>query len=294
MGRAVCQNGRMSFDKKNSSAWLAAIGALFIAVPACLGAAQQTATPDSNVPALAPMKANADPAFEVATIKPSDTSAPHGTFLKTDGRHLIAYNFPVAWLISYAYGVHKSQIAGGPKSVLDAHFDIDGVPDIEGHPNMNQTKIMLRKLLQSRFKLEFHRDQREMSAYAIVVAKSGPELRTTTRKPGDSTVFSISPHVALKVRNASMADFAHGMQEAFLDKPVVDQTGLKGRYDFDLKWTPDEPGAGGGGPPQSPADPNPPPGLYTAIQEQIGLKIESTKAPVEVLVIDHLEMPTAN
>jgi uncharacterized protein (TIGR03435 family) len=243
---------------------------------------------------MAPMSPNADPAFEVATIKPSDTSAPHGTFLKTDGRHSIAYNFAVRDLISFVYGVHTSQIVGGAKSVLETHFDIDGLPDIDGHPNISQSKIMYRKMLESRFQLAFHREKRELPAYAIVVAKGGPKVTKTDRKPGDSTVFSLDRQIALKVRNASISDFAHGMQEAILDKPVVDETGLSGRYDFDLKWTPDEgqlsnvPGV------ESRRDPNGPPGLYTAIQEQLGLKIESTKALVDVLVIDHLEMPSEN
>ncbi|HXS78165.1 MAG TPA: TIGR03435 family protein [Terracidiphilus sp.] len=252
--------------------------------------AQEAAKPA----ALPPMPANADPAFEVATIKPSDTSAPHGTFLRTEGRHSIAYNFAVRDLICFVYGVHKSQIVDGPKSLLETRFDIDGVPDIDGRPNIEQRKIMYRKLLASRFKLAFHREKRELPAYVIEVAKGGPRLTKTDRKPGEGTVFSMDPQIILKVRNASISDFAHGMQEAILDKPVVDQTGLRDRYDFDLKWTPDEgqltpvPGA------EIHQDSNAPPGLYTAIQEQLGLRIESKKAAVDVLVIDHLEDPSPN
>jgi uncharacterized protein (TIGR03435 family) len=269
--------------------------ALSIGVNVSRVCAQAAATAEGSVPAeLAPMPATADPAFEVATIKPSDTSAPHGTFLKTEGRHSIAYNFAVRDLICFVYGVHKSQIVGGSKELLETHFDIDGVPDIEGHPNINQWKIMYRKLLESRFKLAFHREKQELPAYVIVTAKNGPKLKKTDRKPGDSTVFSLDRQIVLKVRNASMSDFAHGMQETILDKPVVDETGLPDRYDFDLKWTPDEsqlssvPGV------EDRQDANGPPGLYTAIQEQVGLKIESKKAPVDVLVIDHLEGPSAN
>ena len=96
--------------------------------------------------------------------------------------------------------------------------------------------------------------------------------------------------------NATMGDFAGVLQAAVLDRPVVDQTGLQGRFDFPLKWTPDESQFGGMGmkipPPSENADA--PPGLFTAIQEQIGLKLESTKAPVEVLVIDHIEKPSEN
>ena len=268
---------------------------LLVAFCVCLVRAQEQDKTAQGAPVvLGPMPANADPAFEVATIKPSDTSAPHGTFLKTDGRHSIAYNFAVRDLICFVYGVHKSQIVGGSKALLETHFDIDGVPDIDGHPNIKQWKVMYGKLLESRFKLAFHREKRELPAYAIVVAKGGPKVRKTDRKPGDSTVFSLDRQIALKVRNATIGDFAHGMQEAILDKPVVDETGLPDRYDFDLKWTPDEgqlssvPGA------ESHRDPNGPPGLYTAIQEQLGLKIESKKALVDVLVIDRLDEPSAN
>jgi uncharacterized protein (TIGR03435 family) len=276
--------------------WLAAFAAVAVLLvvqrvsAALTPIISQAATPTS----LPPMPSNADPIFEVATIKPSDTSSPHGTFLTSRGRHSIAYNFSVSALISFAYGVHVRQIVGGPASLLQTHFDIDGVPDIEGQPNLDQSKLMYRKLLASRFKLAFHRESRELSAYAIVLAKGGPKLAKTERKPGDRTNFSYTSQIVLTVRNASMRDFAHGMQETFLDKPVVDQTGLKDRFDFELKWTPDEAQSSGQPSVFSSDHSDAPPGLYTAIQEQLGLKIVPTKAPVEVLAIDHLEPPSAN
>ena len=160
--------------------------------------------------------------------------------------------------------------------------------------NRTSPKLMYRKLLASRFKLAFHRESRGLPAYAIVLAKGGPKLAKTERKPGDSTNFSYTNQIALTVRNASMRDFAHGMQETFMDKPVVDQTGLKDRFDFELKWTPDEAQSSGQPPVFSGDNSDAQPGLYTAIQEQLGLKIVPTKTPVEVLVIDHLEPPSAN
>jgi uncharacterized protein (TIGR03435 family) len=256
---------------------------------AALPAAQAPAQAD--VPA---MPANADPAFEVATIKPTDTSAPHGMFFTTRGRYVIAYNIPVRTLIEYAYGVHARQIVGGPAALLDVHYDVEGVPNVAGRPNHDQSRALFRKLLESRFKLTFDRETREMPAFAIELAKGGPKLTPTTRKPGDRLMFSYTNAVVLTVRNASMADFAHGMQEAFLDKPVIDRTGLKDRYDFELKWTPDESQNNVQLPAQQRDDPNAPPGLYTAIQEQLGLKIDSTKAPVEVLAIKHIETPSEN
>lgn len=268
-----------------------ALGGLWVITFAVPGrAVAQTGAP-ADVPA---MPANADPAFDVATVKPSDTSAPHGMFITTRGRYVIAYNLSVRGLMEYAYGVHAKQIVGGPASLLDTHYDIEGVPNVEGRPNHDQSRLLFRKLLEARFKLSYHSETRQMPAYAIKVAKGGPKLVRTTRRPGDRLMFSYTNAVVLTVRNASMSDFAHGMQEVFFDKPVVDRTGLKDRYDFDLKWTPDESQKNVQLPAQAREDANAPPGLYTAIQEQLGLKIESTKAPVEVLVIDHIEGPTEN
>ena len=231
------------------------------------------------------MPTNADPAFEVVTIKPSDTQSSHGTFFTTRGRHSIASNVTVIDLISYAYELHTRQIVDGPAWLAATRFEIDGVPDRDGHPNRNQSRIMFQKLLATRFKLAFHHASRELPVYAVVLAKDGPRLTRTDRKPSDNTGFSYSSQIVLTVRNSSIADFADGMQDVFMDKPVVDRTGLNDRYDFVLKWTPDEAPA---------ADPNAPPDLFTAIQEQLGLKLVSTKAPVKVFVIDHIQKPSGN
>ncbi|MEZ2346327.1 TIGR03435 family protein [Terriglobus sp. RCC_193] len=244
---------------------------------------------------LPPMPSNAVPSFDVAVIKPSDTSAPHGTGIRNNGRHIVAFNFPIGELIAFSYGLHQKQIVSGTSSILDMPFDLDGVPDIIGRPNLAQSRLMFQKLLVSRFKFAFHYESRELSAYAIQIAKGGPKLTRSTRKAGDSTGFSYNCQIVLTVRNASLADVAKGMQEAFLDKPVVDQTGLQDRYDFDLKWLPDESQS------YCPVDvthshseSDSPPGLYTAMQEQIGLKLVPTKTSVQVMVIDHIETPSEN
>jgi uncharacterized protein (TIGR03435 family) len=241
------------------------------------------------------MPSDANPTFEVATIKPSDTSASHGRFFRLSGRHVIAYNMSVEDLITYAFSLHARQIVDSNPSPLAKHFDIDGLPDVVGQPNRAQSRSMFQKLLASRFKLAFHYDSLELPAYAIQIAKGGPKLTSTSRKPDEGTEFTYSCEAVLTVRNYSMADIAKSMQEAFLDRPVVDQTELKGRYDFDLKWTPDDlQSYCAPSPSRSHDDPNASPDLYTAIQEQLGLKIVATKAPVSVMVIDHIETPSEN
>lgn len=271
---------------------------LVIAALASAASKQSTSSPSalSGGPTPLPLTpAKTDPAFDVATIKLSDPSARHGTGIRSNGHHVAAYNFSVGELICYSYGLHAKQIVAGESSSLGRHFDIDGVPDFIGHPDRTQSRLMFQKLLVTRFKLAFHYESRELPAYAIQIAKGGPKLALTTGKPSDSTGFSYNCQVILTVRNASVADIAAGMQEAFMDKPVVDQTGLHDRYDFDLRWTPDETqNYCPVDPANSRDDPNAPPGLYTAIQEQIGLKLVIRKAPIQVMVIDHVETPSEN
>ncbi|SDF11169.1 TIGR03435 family protein [Terriglobus roseus] len=242
-----------------------------------------------------PMPSDADPSFDVAVIKPSDTSVPRGMGIRNNGRHIAAFNFPLGELIAFSYGLHQKQIINGASPIFETHFDIDGVPDIAGHPNLAQSRLMFQKLLISRFKLAFHYESRVLPAYAIQLANNGPKLIRTTRKPGDSTGFSYNCQIVLTVRNASLTDVAKGMQEAFLDKPVVDQTGLQDRYDFELKWLPDESQS------YCPVDathahsnPDTPTSIYTAMQEQLGLKLVPTKTSIQVMVIDHIETPSEN
>jgi uncharacterized protein (TIGR03435 family) len=203
----------------------------------------------------------------------------------------------VSSLITFAYSIQTKQLVNAP-AWLDEKYDIDGVPDVEGQPNIKQMKLLVRDALVQRFGLKFHNEQREQSVYALTVAKGGPKAMTVTaNKPSDPGNFIFRDLGKLMVTNSTMKDFCDGMQEAVMDKPVVDQTGLTGRYDFNLNWTADQSQFAAMGakiPPPNIDDPNAPPSLYTALQEQLGLKLESTKANADVMVIDHFDKPSAN
>lgn len=242
-----------------------------------------------------PMAANADPKFDVVTIKPSDPNRP-GKLFTIRGRHVMTINTTVNDLITFGYSIQTNQMVNAP-AWFDEKYDIDGVPDVEGQPNIRQMRILIRDALVERFGLKFHNEQRELSAYALTVAKGGPKLTITADQPSTPGNFIFRGLGRLMVTNSTMTDFCHGMQEAVMDKPVVDQTGLTDRYDFNLNWTPDQSqfaAMGANVPPPNTDDPNAPPSLYIALQEQLGLKLESTKAQVDVMVIDHVEKPSPN
>jgi uncharacterized protein (TIGR03435 family) len=259
-------------------------------------ATSETAWTIPDPPArLKPMPADANPVFEVATIKPSKPGTP-GKGFGVRGRHFSTKNTSVSDIITFAYGVHARQITGGPAWLETDKYDLDAQPDGEGQPNDKQWKTMVQKLLADRYKLTFHREKKELSVYAIVVGKTGPKLTKSEGDPNGLPALFFRRLGMLPARNATIADFAGLMQAAVLDRPVVDQTRLPGRYDFTLTWTPDEFQFGGqvANTPAPPGNAEAPPDLFTAMQQQLGLKFESTKAPAEVLVIDRVEKPSEN
>jgi uncharacterized protein (TIGR03435 family) len=246
-----------------------------------------------------PMAAGANPGFDVVTIKPSQPNKP-GKWFGFRGTHFLTMNTNMNDLVAFAYGLHSKQIVGAPDWFGTDLFDIDGIPDVPGQPSLHQMELMVQKLLPDRFQLKFHHEQRELSVYIITVAPGGPKMAKTTAGPNDVSGFGFRGLGDLIVRNMSMAEFATWMQSGVMDRPVVDHTGLTDKYDFTLKWTPDESqfaqfrGTNGPIPPPAGDNPNAPPSLYTAVQEQIGLKIEAGKAMDDVIVIDHVEKPSPN
>ena len=251
-------------------------GLMLVALPGAFGQEQEVAM----------MAKDAHPSFEVATIKASDPEDESAGF-HTRGHRLFYENETMERLIAFAYGVHPKQIVDAPGWFSKDRYDIEGVPDVEGEPSERQQQEMLQRLLAERFGLKLHREKRDLSIFAVTVAKGGPKLGASKADPSglpDQTGSNNGAERNERFTNNSMADFASSMQY-FLDRPVIDQTGLTGKYDFMLQWTTDA---------TLNNDPKAPPGLFTAVQEQIGLKITPTKGPAEVLVIDHAERPSAN
>jgi uncharacterized protein (TIGR03435 family) len=245
------------------------------------------------------MAADANPAFEVATIKPSDPARP-GKLFTVRGQDVLTINTTLSDLITMAYELHPRQLTGGPAWMESDKFDVTGKPDTPGQPSADQMRIMIQKLLATRFELTFHREKKELSVYAITVAKTGAKLSKSQSDPNSlpGLFFGRAKNgMNFNVRNATLAEVGTVLQRSVLDKPVADQTGLHEKYDFTLTFTPDASQSALFGPaPAAPAaaDLDAAPDLFTALQQQLGLKLESTKASVDVLVIDKVEKPSAN
>ncbi|HTX34031.1 MAG TPA: TIGR03435 family protein [Bryobacteraceae bacterium] len=236
-------------------------------------------------------------AFDVASIQPTDPAYRGGRFIRMESAHqFVARNYSVQALIAAAYSLTPRTIAGGPAWIDSDPYDIvAGAPNAV-RPNHNEQMAMLRKLLADRFQLAFHRERKVLPIYALTVAKGGPKLKESTAPADDPPVLinHVFPdHIALPAHNATIDQFALMMQRAVVDRPVADRTGLTGTYDFDLEWTPDETQFGGQGPRDIPDMPRKP-DLFAALQQQLGLKLEASRGPVEVMIIDHVARPSAN
>jgi uncharacterized protein (TIGR03435 family) len=233
-----------------------------------------------------PMAANSDPSFEVVTIKPIDPKTNQFGFHYL-GRHVYCNTQSVSSLIRFAYGVSEQQIVGGPEWMTKEFYDVDGVADAPGEPSQTQMLRMYQKVLTDRFQLTFHREKRELSVYALTVEKNGAKLTKSidTRGYHNETGGEDKTGITMRYTNISIEEFAANMQSLGDGRPVIDRSRLMGRFDFTLKWNRE----------QTPSsDPDAAPGLFTAIQEQLGLKLEAVKALVDVIVIDHIERPSAN
>jgi uncharacterized protein (TIGR03435 family) len=239
-----------------------------------------------------PMDPAANPGIEVSTIKLS--SAPPGGRLYTmRGAQMMAINVTVMNSLTFAYDLHERQVSGGPSWMNSERFEIVIKPDTPGQPNIRQMKVLMQKVLAERFQLKFHNEKRELSVYAITAPTGTKHKLTPTAVQGNLPSLAYPRRGLLPARNATMTDLAQSMQGAVLDRPVVNQTNIEGRYDFTLDWMPDEFQFASFGA-QPPMPDNGKPNIFQAFQDQLGLKLESTKAPAEVMVIDKLEKPSDN
>jgi len=229
--------------------------------------------------------------FEVATIKPHNPNVP-GFGIAITGRRFTGVNVSVSSLIAFAYTLHPRQIVDAPGWSESERFDIVAEA-VQG--DGTSTKLLAQALLTDRFHLAFHRTQKELSVFELLPAKSGQKLANYPGDPNGKGTFGFHALGSMEVRDATMAEFDGWMQRYIVDRPVVDHTGVVGRFTFNLTWKPDEFQftSIARALPVEPAN-NELPDLYTALEQQLGLKLRSTKAPVEVFAVDRLDKPIAN
>jgi uncharacterized protein (TIGR03435 family) len=271
----------------------------------------------------APAKPSAGPlpAYEVATIKPAVDTDRNMMMFTQNG---VSMNgIPLQMILREAFNTEDDHIVGAPSWVKSTRYDIeakvstDDVPKLKGM-KADDRKSMLVSLMADRFNLKYHHETREMTTYSLVVAKGGLKMKASapdpappkealapapgeTQKPAQMKGHMLRMEGPGKIESEGTGTgfLAHLLAQQ-LGKTVVDKTGLTGGYDYTLQWTPDNMpppgagGAGGGAPHDDNASDVVGPSLFTALEEQLGLKLESGKGPVDVIVIDHIEAPSAN
>jgi uncharacterized protein (TIGR03435 family) len=292
--------------------WLVAIGSMAVLAQSVWG--QSSATPSGAVPPVVTTDAKV-PVFEVVSVKQDKSeSGMIRVMTKPDGYS--ATNISLKMLVQAAYGIREDLISGAPGWADSARYDIDAKvagPDVDELKKLSneQRRSMLKPLLEERFKLKVHTETKQLPIYELVLAKGGSKLKEAT--PGDTYPNGFKgPDGAA---HGGMVRMSHGqltgqavpiatlvnLLSQRLQRTVTDKTELTGKYDLELNWTPAEGEGGGIARPQAGSeqqDTSPPidsgPSLFTALQEQLGLRLQSSKGPVETLVIDHVEMPTEN
>lgn len=253
--------------------------------------------------------------FEVASVKPNKSGDQRTMIQMPPTGRFTATNIPLRFLLRQAYAVQDFQIVGGPNWLASDRFDIVAKPP-DGMTGPEQIRPMLRALLAERFKLVTHNETREMPIYSLVVARAdgklGPKLsdakvdceaRLSAARRGGPPLDFPAPGQPIEcgfmmgpgnmnVGGMPMLELARSLSP-IVGRIVIDKTGLKGRYDFQMTYAPEGRGFGAGpvGADAPPVDPNTP-SLFTALQEQLGLKLESERGSVDVVVIDRVEQPS--
>jgi uncharacterized protein (TIGR03435 family) len=227
------------------------------------------------------------PTFEVATIKPAPPSNDGHTHINyPPGDRFSASNITLLALMQWAYGVPERQILDGPSWLVSTRFDIQATADsgdqikgLTGEQDRDLKRRMVQALLADRLQLKLHQETRSLPAYDLVLAKGGSKLQLT--KSGGKSIGTGRTH--FNGEGLTMTSMAEELSK-ITERVVVDKTNLADRYDFKLEWAAAD----------APTTENSAPSLFTAIQEQLGLKLEPAKEPVPVLVIDHVDLPTPN
>lgn len=267
-----------------------------VAIAASMAIAQRSVEPDpisgaakSAGDAKAQPSEAFSPAFEVATVKPAASSADGHTHINypSDGR-FSAINIPLLELMGWAYGMPKKQILEGPSWLGSTHFDIQAKSDAETDGELRKLspdqglevkRRMVQALLADRFNLKVHGETRVLPSYDLLLAKGGSKLQVSH---ANGKSLGIRP-TSFDGESLTTTIIAEQLSQ-IAGRVVVDKTNLTGRYDLKLQWSADE----------APVTEDSAPSLFTAIQEQLGLKLEPAKDPVAVLILDHVELPSAN
>jgi uncharacterized protein (TIGR03435 family) len=266
-------------------------------------------TPPAN-PAPAPQSNAAVqlPGWDAASIKPSDPNARESRFMFTpDG--ISVTHVPLFFIVREAFGLEDDRIFGGPAWAKTSFFDIQAKVAPEDAAKLKDLSFpqrfqMVIALLQDRCGFKFHHEKRDLPVYDLVVAKGGSKLTPSKPDVADENGEKHGNHMLLNRRGhieSTGADFQGlaRMLSAQLHRTVIDKTGLTGSFDYKLDWSPDDAPpamakAGDAAPVETASSENSGPSLFTALEEQLGLKLESSRGPVDVVVIDQLEQPTAN
>jgi len=280
---------KLSFGKK----LLLTAAGVFAALPLAISI--------SNASLIRAQSQNAsDVKFDVISVKRNNSGIQGNYFRPSEGR-FSAENVSVQQILWWAYRIQDFQVVGAPGWIASEHYDIEA--KVEGQTRSADMRLMVQKLLQDRFKLVLHRDTSELPIYVLTAAKSGLKLKAgtcMTREPNtplapgqrqsDFCGFGGIGNGTLRTTSTTMEIFTD-LLTTVLKRQVVDTTGFKGNFDVSLRWTPDPVSTGNGG--QIPTETTGP-SIFTAMQEQLGLKLEAGKGPVDVLVVDHIERPSEN
>jgi uncharacterized protein (TIGR03435 family) len=222
--------------------------------------------------------------FEVASVKPSNAD-PSSSGIKTGHGRLDAKNVTLKRCIMGAYGVGPHQVSGGPDWLGSDRFEISAKAD-QPIDDDAVLMVMLQDLLAERFKLVFHRETRTTRALVLEVARNGPKLEKAQAGEAGTNTSSSNTGLSIDAHNTDMDLFAKVLARE-MDLPVVNHTGLEGVFNFKLHWTLDKARPADGGATEGAS-------IFTAIQEQLGLRLRAEKASVEILVIDRVEKPSEN